>query len=113
MTKLTFNDINFGPHPLGGVFGTLQVNDYKLSVIGGYGFYSTYASGVKPSKTHTPDDFIAFEIAVFDDDGEYVTQKFFDDDHENYVRGWQSRDDINDLINRLYTADLINLVSNN
>ena len=113
MTKLTFNDINFGPHPLGGVFGKLQVNGYTLSVIGGYGFYSTYGSGVKPSKNNTADDFIAFEIAVFDDDGEYVTQRFFDDNHDNDVRGWQSRDEISDLINRLYTADLINLVSNN
>ena len=112
MQKKTFNDINFGPHPVGnGILGTININGLTLSVIAGKGFYSTSNSDVDPF-FQTADDYSAFEIAVFNDDG-YVTQKFFDDDHDNVVRGWLTRDEINDLINRLYTADLINLVSNN
>tara|TARA_R100001480_G_scaffold29252_8_gene39743 strand:+ start:560 stop:901 length:342 start_codon:yes stop_codon:yes gene_type:complete len=113
MTKLTFNDIKFGVHPIGmGIHGELKINDYTLSVIAGPGFYSNFNSGVFDPQIHNVDDFSSFEIAVFNDDG-YVTRKFFDDDHDNDVRGWLTRDEINDLINRLYTADLINLVSNN
>ena len=38
-----------------------------------------------------------------DQDGAYITDKFFDDDHDNGVRGWLSRDDINHLISKLET----------
>lgn len=101
MTKLTFNDIKFGVHPIGmGIHGKLKINDYTLSVIAGPGFYSTSNSDVDPF-LQTADDYSAFEIAVVDQDGAYITDKFFDDDHDNGVRGWLSRDDINHLILKL------------
>ena len=101
MQKKSFNDIKFGPHPVGtGILGTININGLTLSVIAGKGFYSTSNSDVDPF-FQTADDYSAFEIAVMDQDGTYITDKFFDDDHDNGVRGWLSRDDINHLISKL------------
>ena len=35
----TFNDIKFGPHPLGGIQGKLIINGITLSVVAGEGLY--------------------------------------------------------------------------
>jgi len=97
MQKKTFNDIKFKDHPVGyGILGTLKVNGFTVSVIAGPGFYSFPKQDFK-----SPDKYEAFEVAVWDQDGTYITDKFFDDDHDNDVRGWLSRDDINHLILKL------------
>lgn len=97
MQKKTFNDIKFKKHPNGdGIVGNLVINGNTLSVIAGSGFYCFPKKNFK-----SPDLFTAFEIAVWDQDGNFITDKFFDDDHDNGVRGWLSRDDINHLILKL------------
>ena len=97
MQKKTFNDIKFKKHPNGdGIVGNLVINGNTLSVIAGSWFYCFPKKNFK-----SPDLFTAFEIAVWDQDGNFITDKFFDDDHDNDVRGWLSRDDINHLILKL------------
>jgi hypothetical protein len=98
MKNKTFNDIKFKNHPNGyGILGTLVVNDFTVSVIAGPGFYSFPKQDFK-----SPDKYEAFEVAVMDQDGKFITQDFFPD-YENDVLGWLSRDDINHLISKLET----------
>ena len=41
---------------------------------------------------NSPNDFDKFEVAIFDQDGNFISSK------EGDVLGWQSREDINKLI---------------
>jgi hypothetical protein len=52
----------------------------------------------------SPDKISAFEVAVWNADGEFITQDIFPG-HENDVIGWLSKDDINDLILKLETQN--------
>ena len=83
----SFKSIKWGKHPIipGAVQGKLTLrNGIMFSVVAGPTLYS-----LPKDKGDSPDDFDKFEVAVFDKDGNWV-----DDD----VIGWQSRKDINKLI---------------
>ena len=100
MQKKTFNDIKFKKHPNGdGIVGKLVINGNTLSVIAGSWFYCFPKKNFK-----SPDKYEAFEVAVWDADGEFITQNIFPG-HENDVIGWLSKDDINDLILKLETQN--------
>ena len=45
----------------------------------------------------SPDDFSTFEVAIMDNQGEFVTKDFVPGG-DNDVLGWQSRGDINTLM---------------
>lgn len=93
----TFDDIKFRPHPNGsGIYGTLKINEYTLSVVAGLVFYSSPKLNLQSS-----DEFDSFEVAVWDDKKNWVTHKFFDTCFNNDVQGWLNRDDINKLISEL------------
>jgi hypothetical protein len=89
----TFKDLEFKPHPNGnGIISHLDFdNGFTISVIAGRDFYSTPRRDLP-----NPDDFSAFEIAVFDVGGNF-TKEFFPDHHDN-VLGWQDRGQINALM---------------
>ena len=89
----TFKDIQFHPSMGGNLKSITRFdNGFELSVIAGEFAYST------PRENNTnPDFFSAFEVAVFNDDGEFVTKDFFQD-IEDDVMGWQTRADINTLM---------------
>jgi len=90
----TFNDIKFGPHPLGGIQGKLIINGITLSVVAGKGLYSS------PRTNETsPNDFDSFEIAVWDDNG-WITSELVDTNGDD-VMGWQTIDDINNVIKKI------------
>lgn len=90
----TFNDIKFGPHPLGGIQGKLIINGITLSVVAGEGLYSS------PRTNGTsPKDFVSFEIGVWDDNG-WLTSQLVDTDGDD-VKGWQTIDDINNVIKKI------------
>jgi hypothetical protein len=40
-------------------------------------------------------------VAIFDSDGDFVTEKFIDDSEEGGVAGWVTRETINQVINKL------------
>ena len=92
---MTFDDINFTPHECGGIKGKLKVNEHTVSVLGGFGFYSEPRENLT-----TPNDFDAFEVAVFAPNGDWATQVFFPDIHDDVI-GWQTRDEINELIKKI------------
>ena len=89
----TFNDIQFFPSMGGNLKSTTKFdNGFELSVVAGEFAYST-----PRENSLDPDFFSEFEVAVFNDEGEF-TQEFFPEDHNDDVMGWQSRADINTLM---------------
>lgn len=92
----TFNDINFTPNKDWGKWsGNLKIGDFILSVVAGERLYSsprTFEDSV--------DQYIAFEVAVLNLQTDFVTNLFVDD-IEDDVLGWQSRNEINDIISRI------------
>ena len=83
----SFKNIKWKQHRVGkgSIQGLLMLNNgIEFSVVAGPTMYS-----LPKDAGNSPDDFDKFEVAIFDKDGE-----FMDDD----VLGWQSREDINKLI---------------
>lgn len=87
---MTFKNLNFVPHRAnakGGIQASLTLGNGKiLSVVAGEGLYSTSKNGVRAAVTDEA-DVSSFEVAVIDEK---------DPDFE--VLGWQSREDINRII---------------
>ena len=77
---INFKNLVFVDHPIGGgIMAKHRFNNGKvISVVAGAGLYSTPNSHISE-----PEDVVSFEVLV---DG--------DDD----VRGWQSREDINSIM---------------
>jgi len=93
-----FKDISWKLHSLDkkSIQGTIEFDDgVELSVIAGAKFYSSKIGDATPH----PDKFASFEVAVLDKGGKFVTQKFTNEDNE--VIGWQSREDIDNIISKI------------
>ena len=89
-----FKDITFKQHKLGkgNIQGLLTLdNGVELSVVAGKGMYSSSKDGVRASVDDVK-DVLSFEVAVFDDGGNFI------ESDSGSVLGWQSRSDINNLI---------------
>ena len=89
-----FKDITFKKHKLGkgNIQGLLKLdNGIELSIVAGTGMYSAGKTGVRGSVDNVK-DVSSFEVAIFDQDGKFIPA---DDD---MVLGWQSREDIDKLI---------------
>lgn len=93
----TFKDLEFKPHPNGeGIISRLNFdNGFALSVIAGGPFYST-----PRRNSNDPDFFSAFEVAVFNPNGNF-TREFFSEGHSDDVMGWLDREKINTLISKI------------
>ncbi len=89
----TFKDIRFHDSMGGNLKSTTKFdNGFEISVVAGEFAYST------PRKNNPdPDFFSAFEIAIFNDEGEFVTKDFLPG-HNDDVLGWQDRGQINALM---------------
>ena len=86
----SFKDIKWGTHHIipGAIQGKLTLrNGIMFSVVAGPTLYS-----LPKDKGDSPDDFNLFEVAIFDQDGNFI------ETNEGDVIGWQSRKDINKLI---------------
>ena len=89
----TFKDIQFHQSMGGNLKSNTKFdNGFEMSVIAGEFAYST-----PRENSLDPDFFSAFEVAIFNDEGEFVTQDFFQDINDD-VMGWQSRADINTIM---------------
>ena len=89
----TFKDIEFFPSMGGNLKSNTKFdNGFEISVIAGQFAYST-----PRENSLDPDFFDKFEVAIFNDKGEFVTQDFFQDINDD-VMGWQSRADINTIM---------------
>ena len=95
---MTFKDLKFKPHPVvkeKGIQATLEIKpNVFLSVIAGEGFYSTArGTGVRGAVT-SEKDVSSFEVG-------WVDENLPEDKQQWEVVGWQSREDIDKLINEL------------
>lgn len=88
-----FKDLVFHKNRTGGINSRMDFdNGFSISVIAGKMAYST-----PREDKDSPDDFSAFEIAVFETNGDWATKQFVPD-HHNDVLGWQDRGQINALM---------------
>ena len=86
----SFKSLKWKKHRIidGAIQGKLTLsNGIEFSVVAGPTLYS-----LPKDKGDSPDDFDKFEVAIFDQDGKFISSKAGD------VLGWQSRSDINKLI---------------
>ncbi|MDB2399747.1 hypothetical protein N9W01_00615 [bacterium] len=89
----TFKDIQFFQSMGGNLKSITEFdNGFEISVIAGEHAYST-----PRESSLDPDFFSEFEIAIFNDDGEFVTKDFLPG-HDDGVLGWQNRGQINALM---------------
>jgi hypothetical protein len=89
---IKFKDLEF-EKTFGGVGATHTFNNgITISVQAGSGIYSTPKENLTSS-----DEYSSFEVAMWDEDREWVTRDFLFDYHDN-VLGWQDRDEINALM---------------
>ena len=89
----TFKDVSWKQHRLGkgNIQGLLMLdNGIELSVVAGSGMYSISKDGAR-SAVNNVEDVSSFEVAAIDVDGEFLGDP----------KGWQSREDINELIKLL------------
>lgn len=90
---IKFKDLKFEPRDMGGVGAKHTFdNGITISVQAGSGIYSTPKENLTSS-----DQFSSFEVAMWDEDGEWVTKDFVPDAGDD-VLGWQDRGEINALI---------------
>jgi|TARA_B110000459_G_scaffold185262_1_gene215757 hypothetical protein len=95
---LEFKDLKFETRGYGGVGATHTFeNGLTISVQAGSGPYSTPRENLTSS-----DQFSSFEVAMWNEDGEWVTKDFVPDAGDD-VLGWQDRDEINTLMNKIQT----------
>jgi hypothetical protein len=89
----TFKDLVFHKNRTGGINSRTDFdNGFSISVVAGKFAYST-----PREDKDSPDDFEAFEVAVFAPNGDF-TREFFPEDHPDDVLGWQERGQINALM---------------
>ncbi len=89
----TFKDLVFHSNRSGGINSRTDFdNGFSISVIAGGMAYSTPREDNKD-----PNHFSKFEVAVFAPDGDF-TRKFFPEDTNDDVLGWQERGQINALM---------------
>jgi hypothetical protein len=99
ITMKNFKDIEFKEDIGGGVRGILEIeNGMEISVAAGEMNYCT------PRKNISVDGWISFEVAIFDSDGSFATKRVVDDAGGD-ILGWQSRENINDLITKMYNYE--------
>ena len=90
----TFKDIKFKQHKVGkgNIQGLLTLdNGIELSIVAGEGMYSAGKTGVRGAVDNV-EDVSSFGVGVFDQDGKWIPAE------NDMVLGWQSREDIDKLI---------------
>ena len=90
----TFKDISWKQHKIGkgNIQGLLKLdNGIELSIVAGKGMYSAGKTGVRGAVDNV-EDVSSFEVGVFDQDGKWIPAE------NDMVLGWQSREDIDKLI---------------
>jgi hypothetical protein len=89
----TFSDLVFKDRAYGDIGARLKFdNGFTISVQAGSFNYSTPKEALK-----SPDDFSAFEVAVFAPNDDWATKQFVPNHHDD-VLGWQDRGQINALM---------------
>ena len=95
---IQFKDLEFKPRGFGGEGATHTFdNGITISVQASKINYSTPREDLTSS-----DQFSSFEVAIWGEDGEFITKEFVPDAGDD-VLGWQDRDEINTLMDKIQT----------
>jgi hypothetical protein len=98
----TFKDLEFETLDMFGMTGQAKRaamqfdNGYSISVVAGKGYYCSPRENDLDSSKYE-----SFEIAIFGADGSWVTGEFFLSHHEGMVAGWQSREQIDEVMKQI------------
>ena len=93
---MNFHNIKFKPSNIKGFDSKTHFdNGLTLSVVCGSFTYCTPREDLS-----SVNQYLSFEIGVWDENEDWVTKQFFNGITDDVV-GWQSRDDINDLMTRI------------
>jgi hypothetical protein len=98
---MTFKDINFVEHSFGDGFSShTEIGKFTLSVQCGHRNYCTPRESLA-----SPEQYSSFEIAIWETNGngDWATRQFIDVDDD--VAGWQSREDIEEVIQKMLTHE--------
>jgi hypothetical protein len=96
---IQFRDLEFEPRDFGGVGATHTFdNNITISIQASKMNYSTPREDLTSS-----DQFSSFEVAMWNEDGEWVTKDFVPDAGDD-VLGWQGRDEINTLLKTIQNS---------
>lgn len=92
----TFDDISFHSRIPGIWEGAIKVGDgFKVNVSAGRGMYCSSAD-----RAQDINDFSCFEVSIVNNEGRYVTKEFIDDGKED-ILGYQTREQITKLIQKV------------
>lgn len=92
---MDFNNIIFRKDQMGEWKSTTHFkNGYSMSVIAGVMAYCNPRESLED-----PQSYNTYEIAIFDEDGDWATKRFTDEDDD--VCGWLTRDEINALMKKV------------
>jgi|TARA_R110002050_G_scaffold64589_3_gene140380 hypothetical protein len=93
---MRFKDLKFKKQTHGGVGATVEFKDVTVSVQAGAFVYSTPREDLLDSTMYS-----SFEVAVFDKDGRFITEKFIEDCSDGEVSGWTPKERIEQLLEDL------------
>ena len=93
---MKFKDLKFKKQRHGGVGATVEFKDVTVSVQAGAFVYSTPREDLLDSTMYS-----SFEVAVFDKDGRFITEKFIEDCSDGEVSGWTPKERIEQLLEDL------------
>jgi len=71
-------------------------NGYSISVIAGQMAYCNPRQSLED-----PQSYQTYEIAVFDKSGDFVTQRFVEEELNDDVCGWLTKDEINEIMQKV------------
>ena len=94
----TFKDIKFFPHKMGdGYMGRLTIeNGLTLSVVAGSYFYCSPKADLIAA-----DKYESYEIGIFDENDDWTTMDVLGNIGDD-VLGWQSKEEIDSIIEKMY-----------
>ena len=93
---MEFKDLKFKKQRHGGIGATVEFKDIVVSIQAGKFVYSTPREDLLD-----PSMFSAFEVAVFDKEGRFITEKYIKDCDDGEVSGWTSKETIEELLSNL------------
>jgi len=97
---MKFTDLKFTENSIGGVGATHTFdNGIRISVQASELNYCTPKKNLK-----SEDDYVSFEVALFDSNNEFITRDYIKDANDD-VLGWQDRDAIDSLMVKIQEQD--------
>jgi hypothetical protein len=93
---MEFKDLKFKKQTHGGIGTSVDLEGFTVSIQAGSFVYSTPREDLLDSSQYS-----SFEVAIFDKEGRYITEKFIKDCTDGDVSGWTPKETIEELLSNL------------